>query len=152
MPIDNHDKDIVHSLYGRKFGIDNRGFLTGCPDVRHGTETILTTALSTLAPGGTSILQATAAAVYELVPPSASMVGVQKRVIHNSTGAVNQLLKLSTANGGSFLTQAYSTMNTITMTTRGAYVDLEYISSSLVQVMLQSTSTANNAVGLTTTT
>jgi hypothetical protein len=152
MPIDNHDKDMRHSLYGRRFGIDDRGLIVGTQDIRHGTETVLTTAPSTLAPGGTSLLQATATATYELVPPSASMVGVCKRLVHNSTGAAALLVKLSTAAaaGGNFMSVLGTSANTITLTTRGAYVDLEYITTALVAALLQTTSTSFTA--LTTTT
>lgn len=155
MPIDNHDKDILHSLYGRRLGIDNRGLLTGLPDIRHGTETITSTVASTLAPAGTSILGATVSGVYDLTPPSASMVGVCKRLIHNSTVAgLAMLVKFSTGNAGlgNFMTLLGTSQNTLSLTTRGTVVDLEYISSAFVSVVALNSTSTSGAVLLTTTT
>ena len=159
MAIDNHGGDIQHSIYGRQFGLDMRKLgVFGSPsqtangfggDLRYGTETIASTVPSTLAPAGTSLLQATASAVYELVTPQASMIGVRKRIFHNSTGAAAQLVKLTS---GNFVSVYGSSQNTLSLSTRGAYVDLEYISSSLVAVNLQTSSTTLNLVTATTTT
>jgi hypothetical protein len=147
MPQDNHNETISHSLYGRRFGRDHNGFMTGFPDNKYGTERITSTAPSTLAPGATTFLAATGSAAYELVPPSLVMVGVRKRIVNDSTGAVAQLVKLT---AGNFLSVLGSSATTITLTTRGAYVDLEYKSTALVAAMLQTTSTTYTA--LTTTT
>jgi hypothetical protein len=149
MAQDLHGDTILHSLYGRKLGLDPNGLLTGHPDNKYGTERITSTSPSTLAGAGTSILQATGAAAYELVPPSAMMLGVRKRLFNNSTGAVAQLAKLTV---GNFVSLLGSSHTTLSLTTRGAYVDLEYISTALVAIALQTTSSAISNVSLTTTT
>lgn len=151
MPINDHKGEYLHSLYGRKLGLDNNGFLIGPPSGRNQTETITTTAPSTLMVGGTSILQATGSAVYELPVPTAALIGVQKRIISNTTGAVSQLVKLTAGNFMSFTGSSQLT-NTITLSTRGAFVDLEYLSTALVFAGVNSTSTAGTLVSFTTTT
>lgn len=147
MPQDLHGDTIQHSLYGRKLGLDQNGFLTGHAGAKAGTERITSTSPSTLALGGTSFLAATGSAAYEIAPPSLLLVGVRKRIVNDSTGAVAQLVKLTV---GNFLSILGSSATTITLTTRGAYVDLEYKSTALVAAMLQTTSTTYTA--LTTTT
>lgn len=144
MAIDRHDSQIRHSLYGRKLGLDNNDLLTGLPDVRVATETV--TAASTLMKGGTSLLSATAATVYELPPPSADLIGVRKRLINGSTG-LSQLVKLT---AGNYLQSALSTNNTLTIATRGASIDLEYITTALVSVIGASQSTAVMSFSTTT--
>lgn len=157
MPLDNHASDIQHSLYGRQFGLDARKlgvFGAQTPgfggDIRYGTETIASTVPSTLAPAATTILAATATAAYELVPPSASMVGVRKRLIHNSTGAAQaQLVKLT---AGNFLTNTGSSFTTLTMSTRGVVVDLEYLTTALVAAITQISSLTTGFYSYSTTT
>lgn len=156
MAVDNHGSDIRHSLYGRMYGLDVRGLgVYGSPaigyggDLRYGTETITSTLPSTLAPAATSILQATGSAVYELVTPQASMVGVRKRIFNNSTGAVAMLVKLTS---GNFIanTGSSAVFNTISLTTRGTGIDIEYISSNLIAVMGQTTAAGYFAFTTTT--
>lgn len=158
MAVDNHKGDIQHSLYGMSWGLDGRKLgvlgspaLGGGGDIRYGTETLGTTVASTLAPAGTSILSSSNSAVYELIPPQASMVGVRKRVFSATTGATAQLIKLTAGNFLATLTSG-SSGNTISLTTRGAYVDLEYLTTAFVGVMLQTTSSAISNVSITTTT
>lgn len=142
---DQHGSDIQHSFYGRQLGRDVNGMLTGLADYRPATEVVGTTAASTLAKGGTSILSATAPGAYELPAPAANMVGVRKRLFNSSSG--NQLAKLVTGNFKSILG---TSANTITLVSTGSYIDLEYITTALVAAMLQTTSTSYTA--LTTTT
>lgn len=142
MPYDPHDSQIRHSFYGRRLGFDGNDFLVGHSGERPPTETRTSTGTvsSTLAKGGTSLLSATAAAVFELEPPSAAMVGVRKRVINTSTAAVSQIVKIAS---GNFLSVFGSSATTLTMSTRNAMAELEYISTALIAVNnLQSTSTA----------
>jgi len=150
MAVDNHNSQIKHSLYGRLAGLDHRNLAVfGGGDIRYGTETLGTTVASTLAPGGTSILAATAAAVFELIPPSATMIGVRKRLISNTTGAVAQLAKLT---AGNFTANGLTTQNTLTLSTRGVGVDLEYISTALVMLMTPISSLTTPFYSLSTTT
>lgn len=158
MPFDNHKGDIQHSLYGMSWGLDGRKLgVIGSPalgtggDLRYGTETITSTLPSTLSPAATSILAATGTAAYELVSPSASMVGVRKRLLQNSAGAAQAMLVKLTAGNFVTLVTSGSSNNTITLSTRGSYVDLEYISTSLVFAMITSTvSTAYVSFSTTT--
>lgn len=136
MAQDNHGNQILHSLKGRQLGLDHRGMIVGAMDRRVGTETITSTAASTLAAAGTSVLKATASAVYELIPPAANMIGARKRLINGSTAAVAMLAKLT---AGNFLTATGTTNNTVSLSTRSAYVDLEYISTALVAVCVPPT-------------
>lgn len=147
MAIDNHASEIQHSLYGRLFGLDNRklGIFGGGGDKRYGTETLATTAASTMAAAATTLLTATAPGVYELIPPAASMVGVRKRVINASSTA--QFFKLVT---GNFQSMYGSSQNTVTVSTR-AVIDLEYITTALVAVVMH-TSGSTAVFSLSTTT
>lgn len=130
MAIDHHGSRIKHSIYGRKLGLDHNDFLTGVLDILPATETV--TAASTLSKGGTSILRSAASAVFELPPPSSVLIGARKRLISDTTGAVSQLVKLTS---GNFMTVFGTSFNTLTLSTRGVSVDLEYISSALVHVL-----------------
>jgi hypothetical protein len=150
MPLDHHGSDILHSFYGRQFGLDPNRCLTGMADIKHLTETITSTVATTLAAGGTSVLLATASGVYTIQPPSNRyMLGSLKRIINASTAAVSMLVKLTT---GNFLSAFGSSANTITLSTRGAALDLEYISSALVAVMNVNSSSTAGYFLLTTTT
>ena len=129
MTIDNHDGQILTEIHGRRLGLDHRGFLTGVPDVRAGSETL--TAASTMAAGGTSVLAAAAAAVFELVPPSVDLVGVRKRIFSGTTDAVAMYAKLT---AGALVVDG-STFAVAVLTTRGTFVDLEYISTGEIAVL-----------------
>ena len=154
MPYDDHvSANSRHSIYGRKLAIDFNGFIIGPPSDRNATETITTTAPSTLAVGGTSVLLATAAAAYELPTPRAEYVGIQKRIINASTGATVQNVKLPSGNflvGGSG--SVGSTFTTIVLSTRGGMVDLEYLTTALVAVITQTSSLSSGFTAFTTTT
>lgn len=151
MPVpDTHGSDILHSLRGRKIGLDSKSFLTGFLDSRVGTERVTSTAASTLSAGGTSVLLATAAAAYELVPPAANMVGVRKRIISATTAAVAFHVKLT---AGNFITATGTTNTTVQLSTRSAAVDFEYISTALVSVITQPTTLLGyNLLAFTTST
>lgn len=150
MAIDHHGSRIKHSIYGRKLGLDHNDFLTGVLDLLPATETV--TAASTLSKGGTSLLSATATAVFELSPPSSVLVGARKRLVNNTTG-LSQLAKLTAGNFVFVSTgaAAVSTANTITLVTRGVAVDLEYISTGFIQAM-NVTSTSTTIIAFTTST
>lgn len=129
MTIDHHGSRIKHSIYGRKLGLDHNDFLTGFLDVVPATETV--TAASTLSKGGTSLLAATAVTVWELPPPVTTLIGARKRLINNTTG-LSQLVKLT---AGNFQVNSGTTYTTLTLSGKGVAVDLEYISTALVEVV-----------------
>jgi len=74
---------ILHSLYGRKFGVDDAGFPVGGPGTRHPYEAI--TSASTLANSGISVLTCTAASSHTLTDPD--RIGLEKTIVNNSTYA-----------------------------------------------------------------
>ena len=78
MPISNYNP--LHSLYGRKLGLDKDGFLVGHPGARVGVET--STAASTLDNSGTSVLTGTTA-LHTL--GGAVAPGVRKTIINASS-------------------------------------------------------------------
>lgn len=78
MAISNYNP--LHSLYGRKLGIDKDGFLVGHPGERVGVETI--TAASTLDNSGTSVLTGSTAS-HTL--GGAAAAGVRKTIINASS-------------------------------------------------------------------
>lgn len=119
---------ILASIKGVRFGLDHRDLLVGHAGYRNPQEVV--TAGSTLSAAGTSVLETTAAAVYELIPPSASMRGVKKRVVSNSTAAHSLSLT-----AGNFASNALSTYTALVLTGVGEAVDLEYISTSIVAVL-----------------
>lgn len=135
MTYDGHSKFMRTSIHGKRFGIDDNDNLCGNAGYRNGTETL--TASSTLHPGGTSLLAATVAAAYDLPSPSEELVGTQKRIVGLSTA--NQHVRLQ---AGNFLTAGQTTATVCLLTTRGAAVDLEYISTAFIAVTSRSSSTA----------
>ncbi len=145
MPIDLHAAFIRKSFHGNQLGRTDEDHLVGIQGVQHGTETITSTAASTLMVGGTSILMATASGVYTLPVPVAGRVGIPKRLFNNS--AVAQYVKLAT---GNFVHAALSSNNTLQLVARGAMVDLEYLTTALLGVAGSSQSTAVAAFTTTT--
>jgi hypothetical protein len=98
MAIDKYESQIQHSLYGRKLGLDNAGFVVGNPGQRIPTEIATTADVTTPLTGyGASALTGSTAA-YVLAAPAA--VGLEKIVVNASTlsTAVMSLVR-STANG-----------------------------------------------------
>ena len=137
MAIDGHSKFMRDSIRGRRFGMDHYNSLVGQHGIRSGHET--STAASTLAPNGTSLLNGASSDVYELTPPAADLIGTQKRVIAVSTSASPMYVKLT---AGNFLLDGLSSHNTCSLTTRGAALDLEYITTGLISVVARPESTA----------
>jgi hypothetical protein len=71
---------VLHSLYGRKLGLDKDGFVVGHPGPRDPVET--STAASTLAASGVSILSGSTAS---FTLPGAAAPGVRKTIINGSS-------------------------------------------------------------------
>jgi hypothetical protein len=120
------------SMFGRRAGIDSRGYECGEEDTRLPTEVITTTAQSSLMPNGFSLLAATVAtsAVYTLQNP---VVGVYKSIsqITTSTGSAtngqNTIQFGATAN---IVTSAGSSFNAMTLTGIGHVGSLVCVSTS----------------------
>lgn len=95
MAIDKYESQIQHSLYGRKWGLDNNGYGVGLPGVRVPTE--LTTAGSTLTNYGLSVLSGSTDA-WTLTAPL--VAGIEKIVVNASTlSTATMSVVRSTANG-----------------------------------------------------
>jgi hypothetical protein len=98
MAVDKYGSEILHSLYGRLFGFDGRGFIVGPSGQRTPTEIATTAAAATPLTGfGASALTGSTAA-YVLAAPEA--IGIEKIVVNASTlsTAVMSLVR-STVNG-----------------------------------------------------
>lgn len=100
MPINEYKDEIQHSLYGRKLGLDNRGFGVALPGVRVPYEG--STAGSTLTNYGVSVLSGSTD-VWTLQAPLAP--GIRKTIVNASTLSTATLSVVrSTATGAcSFL-------------------------------------------------
>lgn len=146
MSINTHASNILKSLKGRLIGLDHRNFAVGIAGVRSSIETLSTA--GAISPNcRTSVLATTAAAVYTLTTPSASMIGVRKTLISNSTVGI-QYAKLTS---GNFLVNRGTSFNTAQLSTNSAVVELEYISTALVAV-LNKVSTAAGLTAFSTST
>jgi hypothetical protein len=80
MAVDKFGSDILKSFYGRQFGLDKLGFLTGHVGAREPQETL--TAASTMDNKGTTVLTGTTA-TFTLAAPLVK--GVLKEIINAST-------------------------------------------------------------------
>jgi hypothetical protein len=121
----------LHSLYGRKFGIDKDGFAVGPPGVREPLES--STGASTLANSGVSLLGGTTATWTLPAPPAA---GVRKTILHASTDSTavltvkrgSSLISIIGATGGDPIGA------TVLLTNKGTALNL--ISISTLEWML----------------
>lgn len=136
MAIDKYESQIQHSLYGRKFGLDNGGFAVALPGVRIPTEVATTADAATPLTGyGVSALTGSTAQ-YLLAAPAA--IGIEKIVVNASTlSTARMTLVRSTANGacafgGSTANGAASGV-AITMDGNAASIRLIAISTSVWQ-------------------
>jgi hypothetical protein len=100
MAVDKYGSEILHSLYGRLFGFDGRGFQVGPSGSREPQEPIA--AASTLENFGTSVLTGTTAA-FTLAAPLAK--GINKEIVNaSSISTASMAIVRSTALGAcSFL-------------------------------------------------
>jgi hypothetical protein len=136
MAAEKYGSEILHSLYGRLFGLDARGFAVGLPGLREPTE--FSTAGSTLAAHGLSVLSGSTDA-WTLPAPRAA--GVRKTILNASTlSTAAMAIVRSTADGfdcaffGSTVAGGLgSTAPTIriNLVAAGAAVDLISVSSRI---------------------
>lgn len=80
MPMNEYENEILKSLYGRRLGLDNSGYIVGAPGVREPTE--LTTAASTLPNFGLSVLSGSTA---DFTLPAPRVPGITKTIVNAST-------------------------------------------------------------------
>jgi hypothetical protein len=130
MAIDQHGDEVLHSLYGRKFGIDKGGHAVGLAGVRVPYEA--STAASTLTAYGMSVLSGSTDFWTLGAPPA---IGVEKIIINNSSlsTATMSIVRSSSGSGVTFLG---STANggggvRINLLNNGAAVTLVGISSAI---------------------
>jgi hypothetical protein len=134
MAVDTFGSDILKSFYGRKFGLDKLGFLTGHVGSREPQESV--TSASTLDNKGTSVLSGSTA-TFTLAAPLVK--GVMKEIINaSSISTAAMAIVRSTALGAcSFLslssafgTSAETAAVRINLINVGAAVRLRSISSA----------------------
>jgi hypothetical protein len=128
MAIDQHGDEILHSLYGRKFGLDKAGHAAGLAGVRVPVES--STAATALTPYGVSAIGGTTA-TYTLAAPSG--VGVTKFIVNVSTDSTAQLnvVRSSSDSGVTFNGSTGAGGVNIALVGRGAAVNLIAISSAI---------------------
>lgn len=126
---------IKTGIYGRRIGLDNyrvspvpEEYLVGFADNRKAVEQITTTAGSSLASHGFSLLSATTAssAINTLQAP---VPGVQKVIVQTNTSTLGHQIQL--AAGTNVGTSTGSSANQITFQAQGASVTLTALSSVL---------------------
>lgn len=124
---------IKTGIYGRRFGIDNyrptaEEYLVGAADLRKLVENVTTTAGTSLASHGYSILSATTAssAINTLQAP---VPGIDKVIVQTNTSTLGHQIQL--AAGTNVGTSTGSSANQITFLAQGAAVRLTALSSIL---------------------
>lgn len=151
MAIDQHGDEVLHSIYGRKFGIDKNGYAVGLPGVRVPFEN--STAASTLTAYGVSALGGTTATFTLTGPPA---VGVVKYIVHASTDstAVMNVVRSSSDSGVVFYGSTGAGGVNIAFNSRGSAVTLVGLSTTVWAVTgvsrFGSSSTATIWVNITT--
>lgn len=117
---------FLTSIHGRKFGVDHNGFTIGHNGYRLPYEQ--STAASTLANYGTSILSGAAATHTLNAPPS---IGARKEIINASSvsTATMNIIRSSSGSGVTFSGSTALGGVNISLIGRGAAVDLVAISS-----------------------
>lgn len=128
LSLDQLRNQILTSFFGRRAGHDSNDFYIGSKEFRVQVEDITTTAASTLANYGISVLKCTIAssAVYTLATPP---VGLQaKQIIQTSSSTLGYAIRAQS--GVNFVTSAGSSFNQLTAQGVGAYIELTAISST----------------------
>lgn len=117
------------SIHGRKLGIDHDGFILGHSGDRMPIEN--STAASTLANYGVSVLSGTTSTGWTLNAPPA--VGATKTIINNSSDstATLSIVRSSSGSGVTFLGSTGAGGVRINLLNNGAAVDLIAISTAI---------------------
>lgn len=126
MAIDQHGDEVLHSIYGRKFGIDKGGHAAGLAGVRMPYEA--STAASTLTSYGMSVLSGSTASHTLGAPPA---IGVTKTIINASTISTATMTIVRNDSSVTFLGSSTGSTNGVGLTLVGnAAVSLVGISSA----------------------
>lgn len=110
--------EIEHSIYGRRFGVDDGNSLVGHSGERHpyelwtsGSTATSTSSTAQLCPTGASHMAASTASTFYMPAPEAKYLGVTKTLTFSATGGGDQAVVLI---GGYFQTCLSATCTTIT--------------------------------------
>ena len=130
---------ILHSLYGKKFGLDPNNYVAGPAGYRNGIESV-TTAGTALAPSGISNLANTTtggtAVALTLPGPSLALRGLTKVINNISTGSPIYTVTLSTGYfGTSTGVPACTAASFGSSVAWGQSLSLQYISSAVAMVI-----------------
>lgn len=150
---------ILHSIYGRKLGVDNSGYVTGEKGVKwpavyfgaSGAEVAQfgSTAVQALTSGttgtqitaaGVTTIATSSALTWTMAPPIPSAIKV---IQVNTTGTpVATTVRLSTTLGGNFQSTLGSSFQAISLLSNGIAVTLMGLSTSIWQVLTNTSSAA----------
>lgn len=147
MAIDQHGDEVLHSLYGRKLGLDKGGYAVGLPGVRVPIES--STATAALTAYGMSVLSGSTDTWTLGAPPA---IGVEKQIINNSTLST-ATMSVVRSSSGSGVTFAGSTANggggvRINLVANGAGITLVGISSAAWAIKATASLSASTAANV----
>lgn len=127
---------VLKSLFGRRIGLDNDGYLVGPPGVRQPVmgvtdgSTLVSTASATVPAYGVSMVGSTGTSASTGLALDAPVPGVEKTLINVTTGQA----VVGTTAAGAFICSTgsiTSTFGTITMAAKGAVCELIGLTTAL---------------------